>query len=448
MGATRVGYHRTSSWRADGGGRTATPALRIEDLPILNPSIIGLAVALGIGLLIGGERERRKGDGPSRSPAGIRTFALVSLAGAVSRIAGGEGLLAVATAGVIALAVVAYLKTPQGDPGLTSEVALVLTAMLGGLAVAQPALAASAGVAVAVLLSARTQIHHFVRAILTEDEVRDGFILAAATLIVLPLLPDQSLGPYGALNPRNIWVLVILVMAIGAAGYIAVRFAGVRFGLPIAGLASGFISSTATIGALGARAAKAPDVLEAAVAGAVLSTVATVVQMALVLFATSLSTLEALAWPLISAGITASCYGAFFTFRALRQMTEQQPQPGHAFSISAALLFALTLSVILVITSAFQNWFGETGAVAAAIIAGFIDTHAPAISIAALVAAGKMTPADAVVPILAAFSTNAISKSVLASVSGGKAFTLRVVPGVVLVSLSAWVAALVALPSL
>ena len=111
------------------------------------------------------------------------------------------------------------------------------------------------------------------------------------------------MGPYAALNPHAIWVVVILIMAISAAGYVAVRLLGAGFGLPVSGLASGFISSTATIAAMGARAAKATDVLAAAVAGAVLSTIATVVQMALVLTATSMATLVSLAVPLVCAGV-------------------------------------------------------------------------------------------------------------------------------------------------
>jgi hypothetical protein len=223
--------------------------------------ILNLAVALGIGLLIGAERERRKGAGPSRSPAGIRTFTVTSLAGAVSFIVGGEVLLAVATAGVIILTVAAYWRGHENDPGLTTEIALILTALLGGLAIQQPALAAGIAVVVAVLLAARSRLHRFVSSVLTEDELNDGLIFAGATLVVLPLVPDRPMGPYGALNPHSIWILVILVMAISAAGYIAVRLLGARFGLPIAGLASGFISSTATIGAMGARVAKTPDVL-------------------------------------------------------------------------------------------------------------------------------------------------------------------------------------------
>ena len=124
--------------------------------------ILNLAVALGIGLLIGAERERRKGEGPSRSPAGIRTFTVASLAGVISFIVGGEVLLAVATAGVIILTAVAYWRAHEDDPGLTTEIALIVTALLGGLSMQQPALAAGLAVTVAVLLAARTRLHRFV----------------------------------------------------------------------------------------------------------------------------------------------------------------------------------------------------------------------------------------------------------------------------------------------
>ena len=409
---------------------------------ILDPVILNLIVALGIGLLIGAERERRKGEGPSRSAAGIRTFAVTSLVGAISFTVGGDLVLAVATAGVITLTAFAYLRTHENDPGLTTEIALILTALLGGLSVQQPALAAGVAVVVAIVLAARTPIHHFVRSSLTEAEVTDALIFAGATLVVLPLLPDRSLGPFDALNPHAIWIIVILVMAISAAGYVAVRMLGARFGLPIAGLASGFISSTAAIGAMGARAARAPDVLAATVAGAVLSTVATIVQMAAVLAATSAITLRTLSVPLICAGVAAAAYGTVFTIRALRQKIEDEPQPGRAFSLSTALAFALTLSGILVASAALREWFGETGVIVAAAVAGFVDTHSAAISIASLVASGKMNAADAVVPILAGLSTNTLSKMIFAWTSGGHSFALRVIPGLILVALAAWAGAM------
>jgi len=411
-------------------------------MPDLPSVLLNLAAALGIGLLIGAERERRKGGGPARSPAGIRTFTIASLAGAASVMAGGAGLLAVTVTGVAALTAIAYLRSRSDDPGLTTEIALIVTALLGGLAMQQPVLAAGMAVGVAALLAARIPLHHFVRSVLTEREVNDAMIFAGATLVVLPLLPDQALGPYGALNPRSIWIVVILVMAISAAGYILVRVLGARFGLPIAGLASGFISSTATIGAMGARVRKSPDVISAAVAGAALSTVATIVQMGLVLAATSTATLRALSMPLIFAGIAAIAYGAGFTVRALRERDVPEPQPGQAFSLPVALVFALTLSAILLASAVLREWFGETGVIVAAAAAGFVDTHSAAIAIASLVASGKMSAVDAVFPILAGLSTNTISKIIFAWSGGGRSFALRLIPGLILVAGAAWMGAL------
>jgi uncharacterized membrane protein (DUF4010 family) len=399
-------------------------------------------VALGIGLLIGAERERRKGEGPSRSPAGIRTFTVASFAGAISFIVGGEVLFAIATAGIILLTGVGYWRGQQDDPGLTTEIALIVTTLLGGLSMQNPALAAGLAVTVACVLAARLPLHRFVRFAITEDELKDALIFAGATLVVLPLLPDRPMGPYGALNPHSIWVLVILVMAIGAAGHLAVRILGLRVGLPIAGLASGFISSTATIAAMGARAAKTTDVLTAAVAAAVLSTIATIVQMALVLGVTSIPTLRMLSIPLIFAGLAAVVYGGASMTRALRSKTESETQSGRAFSLTTALIFALTLSGVLVASAALREWFGEAGVILAAALAGLIDTHSAAISVASLVASEKMSAVDAVFPILAGLSTNTASKMIVAGISGGRSFALRVIPGLVIVVLAAWAGAL------
>ena len=193
---------------------------------------------------------------------------------------------------------------------------------------------------------------------------------------------------------------------------------------------------------MGARAAKTTDVLAAAVAGAVLSTIATIVQMALVLAATSMTTLRALSVPLICAGLAAVVYGTVFTVQALQQKTEIDAQGGRAFSLSTALVFALTLSSILVASAALREWFGETGIIVAAAFAGFVDTHSAAISVASLVASGKMSAADAVFPILAGLSTNTISKIFLAGTSGGRSFALRVIPGLIVVAVAAWAGAL------
>lgn len=411
----------------------------MENALILNPSMLNLVSAVAVGALIGAERERRKGEGPARSPAGIRTFTITSIAGAVAFSLGGVVLLAVLTACVAAMAAVSYWRAQDQDPGLTTEIVLVLTSLLGGLCTRAPQTAAAIAVTVTVLLYAKAWLHNLVISVISKDELDDALIFAAATLVVLPLVPNRQMGPYLALNPHSIWIVIVLVMAISAAGYVAVRLFGARFGLPLAGAISGFISSTATIGAMGSRAKKSKDLLAACVAGAVLSTVATIAQMALVVAATSMPTLFRMSGPLLLAGGTAAAYGAVFTLLAARNAGNNAAQTGGVFSLKTALVFGSILALILVISAGLQERFGGAGVLIAAVVAGLVDTHAAAISVATLVASGKVAPQDAVVPIIAALTSNTLSKIIMAAASGGWAFAFRVVPGLVLVALAAWV---------
>jgi uncharacterized membrane protein (DUF4010 family) len=409
-------------------------------MPALDPLIVSLATALGIGLLVGTERERRKGEGPQRGAFGIRTFTLASLAGALSFVIGGTLLLAVAIGGILGLAALAYWRGAQAHPGLTTEIALLSTVLLGGLAISRPGLSAALAVVVAILLNARTALHRFVRAVLSEDEIRDALTFAAATLIVLPLLPDQQMGPYDALNPHAIWIIVILVMMIGALGHIAVRLVGARYGLPLSGFASGFISSTATIAAMGPRTFEAQDQLRPAAAGAVLSTVSTIVELALVLAVTNLGALAAVGVPLALAGIAAALYGIASSVLALRgQNLEGVDERGQAFSPWTAATFAAILAALLLITKAMHKWFGASGVVAAAAVAGLANTSAAAVSVATLAGAGKIAATEAAFSILIALSTNTIIKAVLAFTVGSCGFALRVVPGLALVIAAAWI---------
>ena len=401
-----------------------------------------LAVALGIGLLIGAERERRKGTGVDRGPAGIRTFALAALAGGVSLAFGGEVVLAVSALVVGTLAVIAQARRRTDDPGLTTAIALLTTFLLGALAIREPALAAGLSVAVAILLASRSRLHRFVRRVLTEQELHDGLLFAAAALVVLPLTPDRPVGPLGVFNPRTLWKLVVLVMAISALGYVAQRLLGARVGLPLSGLAGGFVSSAATIGSMGERAAKHPNLRRAATAGAVLSTVATVVQMAAVLLATSPPVFERMRVPLLLAGVAAAAYGAVFAIRLSRGPADDGAARGRAFDLKTSVLFAATVSAILIASAAAHRWLGGRGLAAAVALAGFADTHAAAISAASLVAAGKIPPEAAILPILGAMTTNTVTKAVAAAAVGGRRFALRTIPGLLLVLAGLWGGAL------
>jgi uncharacterized membrane protein (DUF4010 family) len=403
---------------------------------------LGFGVALGAGLLIGAERERRKTAGEPGGH-GIRTFALVALAGAASEVIGGVPLLAVATAGVALLAAVSHPRDASRTLGLTTDVALMVTVLIGAYAMSAPTFAAALAVTVTILLTAREHIHRFVREAISDAELDDLLILAAAALVVLPLVPDRYLGPFGAVNPRTVWRVVVLIMGIQAAGYVAVRLLGPRFGLPLAGFASGFVSSTATIVAMGTRARSNAALLGSASAGAVLATVATMVQTAVILATTSPPTLARLAVPLFCAGTMAVLYGVAFMLVALHEPPPDDFERDHVVNTRVALFFAATLAVVLVASAALDVWFGHAGLVAAALVAGFADAHAPAASVASLVAAGRLPAGDAVVPVLGAITTNTIAKAVLAVGSGGAPFALRIVPGLILVVLAAWAGAAV-----
>ncbi len=408
--------------------------------------LIALATALGVGLLIGAERERRKGEDAARAPAGIRTFTLAALCGALSLYIGGEVLFAVTLAAITALAVAGYARSRDSDPGLTTEVALLLTALLGGVAMQEPVLAAGVAVAVTILLAARTPIHRFVRSLLSETEVNDALLLGAATLVVLPLVPDRFIGPFDAINPRTIWLIVVLTMAIGAAGHIARRVLGPRLGLPFAGFAGGFISSSATIGSMGALARRTPALARPAVSAAVLSSLATVVHLAVVLAATSRDALRIMAAPLALAGLVAALYGAIFLWRANHDAAAAaaQAQAGHAFSLKTAVGIAALLGSVLIASAALTQWLGAPGITLAAGVAGFADAQSGAISTASLVAAGRLALDHAAVPILIALSTNTLTKLLLAWTSGGARYATQLAPGLLLILIAAWSGAMFA----
>lgn len=409
-----------------------------------NSTLWSLCIALGVGLLIGTERERRKVDGANRNAAGIRTFAVSSLLGAVAMMAGGVLLLAAVTLVIGILAVVSYQR--DQDPGMTTEVSLLLTCLLGGLAVREPSLAASIGTALGVLLAGRDRIHNFVRGVLTEQEVHDALLFFAAALILLPLAPNHYMGPFGAINPHAIGGLIVLMMAIGSMGHIATRSLGARYGLPIAGFAAGFISSTATIHSMGLRCTKHPTQMTGAVAGAVLSSIASIALLIVVVVVVQPALLRELIRPLVFGGIAAVAYGSWFMMQEMpAKVEEMSPEPkdiGHAFDLKSALVFALIITTVLLISAGLSAWMGSRGTLLSACVTGFADPHATTASVASLVASGKVSAQDAVWPILAGFTTNAVMKAFVAFNAGGAQYAARIVPGLALVIAAVWLGAL------
>lgn len=397
-----------------------------------NATLTGLLVALAIGLLVGVDRERGKGRGPNRRAAGLRTFALVALAGAVAELVGTAGI-AVAGAFVGLAALAAYRATRSGDPGLTTEVALVLVFLLGVLAMRQPALAAGLGVVVAVLLAAKTGMHRFVRRLLSAQELHDALLLSAGAAIVLPLLPDRAIDPWQVLNPRRIWLLLLIVMAINAGGYVSLRALGARRGLLLAGLAGGFVSSTATIAAMGARSRERPELLHECSNAALASNVSTIVQLGLIVAALSPALLDAIVVPLVCAGVPV----ALLTVASRRKAGVATHDAaggfaGRPFDPKQVALFVTLVTGVLLASAATLQWLGDRAVAWTLAISGLADVHAAAASAAQLVTLERIDVTRAATALLGALAANSLVKTIAAFTSGGARFGWRVLPGITL----------------
>lgn len=399
----------------------------------------GLAVALGLGLLVGIERERRADAG--QTSAGVRTFTLIALAGALAECIGGVGI-AVGGAFVVLAALASYRVSRERDPGLTTETAMLVVFLLGVLAMRELALAAALGVAVAVLLASKTRVHHFVRGVLTEQELHDGLLLAAAATIVLPLLPDSTIDPWHVLNLRKLWLLAVIVMVINAAGHVALRLFGARTGLLLAGLAGGFASSTATIASMGARARRNPELATACAGAGVVSNVSTVVQLGVVTGALSPPLLARMWLPLAAAGAVIAVFALAAARTSRTAVAAEDEVKGRAFEPKHALLFVALMATTMLLSAAMLHWFGDAALDLTLALSGLTDVHAAAASAAQLVAVGRIDVAAAMPGIALAFAANSAMKLGMAYATGGRAYLMRLAPGIVCMvlafALAAW----------
>ena len=409
----------------------------------VEPLVIGLATALGGGLLVGIERERRKGKGPRRALAGVRTFALAALAGAGAMALGQALLIAIGAVLVVTLAAMGYWRKRTQDPGVTTELALLVTYLLGVMAIGQPIVAAGGFVIVTILLAGRRELHEFSVATLTSAELRDGLLFAAAALILLPLLPNKPAAWLMGANPRRLWGLVVLFMALQAAGYVALRAAGARVGLALSGLASGFVSSTGTIAALGARARQSPGLRPACVSGALFSTVATILLLGIVVLTVNPRAFAGMAAPLGCALIAIVAMAAFSLWRQ-RGKAASAPAPGRAFNLPYAVGFAALLTAVTTAVSFAFRFLGSNAAGAAAALAGAFDVHAAAASTLSLAADGRIANTATQLPILAAMTANTLSKLIAAFAGGGISYGSRVALGLLVTLAAAWAPLLLA----
>lgn len=390
----------------------------------------GIAVALGCGLLIGLDRERRKGEGDDRAAAGLRSFAIAALLGALTEALAVPGLIVAAALLVALMAVLAYARSRSRDPGLTTELALFATFLVGVLSVRSPLLGAACGTVLAVLLAARTQLHRFATQWLSQRELHDGLMLAALALVLLPLVPDAAMPWLGGMSARPLAALVLLILALQAAGHVALRLLGARFGLAASGFFGGFVSSTATIATFGARAraGEAPPAM-AATAGA-LSGCATWLHVLVLAAALSRPALGMLWLPALC-GVVATLAVALAWVAgrgASPARGDDQPLLAErgALRLREAILIALLLAGVALLVGQAQRWFGTSGVLVSTSLAALGDAHAPIASLLSLFAAGHLDAATLLTGTLLAVATNTLTRVVTAGVTGGRAYALRV----------------------
>ncbi len=381
-------------------------------------------VALAIGLLLGLEREHSH---TRKVPTGSRSFALLSLVGAVAASVDKWAVVG-GLVGVGAILALAYFRTSEEDPGTTTEIAALVTYLLGALAYTRPAVAVALAVVVAGLLVSKTRIHRFAREIVSEVELEDAIKFLVVAFVVLPLLPDRGMGPYGVLNPSKVWFLVVLLTGIGWVGYIGVRALGPERGLLVTGLAGGFISASATTASMG-RLSRTAASWRAPLAGALLASLATFVQLIIVIGLVDVEVLRRL-WPPVVAGAVVLVVIAAGVYRSATRTHQENGTAGEVEAVPASRPFALrpaiVLAAVLTLALLVGRWgaevLGPNGAVLAAFAAGLADAHAGSVAAASLAAKGDITVDTALVAVSAALGSNLLVKIVLAFAAGGRRF--------------------------
>lgn len=389
--------------------------------PIDTALIPSLLAALGLGLLIGAVRERQHKD----PMAGVRTHALVALLGVIGLHIGVWALVLVLVL-LVGLVWISYWRQSEKDSGLTGEITLLLTCLLGALCLSQPGLATASGVVVAVLLYAKSSLHRFTKEILSETEVHDGLILLGSALVILPLLPNTAIGPYAVLNPTTIWRLVVLIMLISTIGHISLRVIGNRWGLALAGFFSGYVSSTAAVAGFGERVREQPEMLRSCVAAAMLANLASISLFIPILLAVSPRLLQSLTLE-IAVGAGVLLIGGILGLRSSPLQNKALPNlQTRMFRLNHALLLAAMISGVVWLSAWLTSQFGSGIALLASMFSAIAEVHASAASLGQLVQDNAITLSMAHWGFFGILAVSAIAKSFIAWASGGKAYGLRV----------------------
>jgi uncharacterized membrane protein (DUF4010 family) len=383
-------------------------------------------LSLALGLVLGIERERAFSGEQRHLPFGARTFALIALLGTLAAHLGSSGVGIVLAAFAAALPLAAYLRPSfdgRNDPGTTTEVAAVTTFALGWLAHGEPRLAAMIGVIVLAVLWLKPRIHAFAHEGLNDQEVKAALTFLVIALVVLPLLPNSAVDPWGIANPSRLWLLFVLIAGVGFAGYIAVRALGPTRGLATAGFFAGLVSSTAATLSLSQRARAQGEFAGPFAAGIVLANVASAAAQLLIVAIASAALLHDAA-VLLGAPVIVGALGTLGAVRFFARRDRSSPDAAfhleNPLELKPALAMAAAFASVLAVAAVAGRVFGANGVVVTAAIAGTNDAHAATLAAATLSAAGTISAQEALLAILVAFVVNMLVKLAIVGIAGGR----------------------------
>lgn len=341
----------------------------------------------------------------------MRTFALVALLGTLAASAGDPTwTVPVGLAAVAAMLIVAYSREPaHEDPGTTTVVAALVCYLLGVLAgVGEPALAGALAIGVTALLYFKPEIEGVSTALKRHEQVSVLQFLVV-TFIVLPILPDRGYGPYAALNPRNIWLMVVLVSGIGLASYVALRAAGSRHGVLMTGILSGLLSSTAATVLYARRSRESAAMERLAFAVVPLANLVPLARIALLAAVVAPALLSSLA-PLLGAALAAGLGAAVFFVRGVERGDALMPESANPAEMGTALRFGALYAIVLLAAAWLADVAGHRGLYAAALAAGTVDIDPIVLSALNLFNAADLPARAAVAMIALAYLANVAFK--------------------------------------
>ena len=376
------------------------------------------AVAIGLGMLLGLERERTKGE---EGGAGVRTFALIALSGALAGYVGEhlglEWLALGLFAAIAALIIGMYVVSAQrGDSGITTEVSALLAFLLGLLcAHDQLQLASWIAVAMALLLALKDWLHRLASRIDTAD-VEATLKFCIVSLIILPLVPDVNYGPepLNVVNPYKIWLMVVLISALNFASYLLIKIVGAEHGVGIAGLLGGMVSSTAVTLGFSQRSRQPGEDASSLALGIVLAWTVMFFRVAIM---TSLISWELGSRIVPSVGLlcVVSLGACYWLWRQRRQRERGEVQAGsNPFALDEAVKFGLLFGVVVLIAKAAQVYLGDAGLYLAAAVAGLTDVDAITLAMANLAVSDSSNLQIAARAIIIAVMANTLTKSAMA----------------------------------